>query len=76
MTYEQLQLNLLYLIIFCFCMMFLSTIVRLIKILVYKKVDNADDVLTLLMFWIFIGIFVYIYYYIKSIFKKRTRKRN
>lgn len=57
-------------------MMFLSTIVRLIKILVYKKVDNADDVLTLLMFWIFIGIFVYIYYYIKSIFKKRTRKRN
>lgn len=66
----DIQLFLLKAILFLFGMICLLAIQRLIKIFVYKKIENVDDFLLFLMFIIPIGIFVYIYYCIKKKFKK------
>ena len=59
---------------FCFGMLFLISITRIIKIFFYKKVENPDDVLLVLMFGVFIAIFAYIYHYIKRKFKKEPEQ--
>lgn len=71
----EIQLFLFRLIIFLFVIIFLLSIHRLIKIFVHKKIENADDLILLLMFLIPIGIFLYIYYCIKNKFKKESGKQ-
>lgn len=75
MNDSSIQLLLFYLIIFCFSMIFLVSIARLIKIFVHKKIESADDLILLLMFLIPIGIFLYIYCCIKNKFKKESDKQ-
>ena len=72
MTSDQLQLNLLYLTMFCFGMLILQFIIRTIKIIRNKKIEGSEDVMCVI-FWIaFLIPIALAYFYIKKKFKKTT----
>lgn len=75
MTYDQIQLNLLYLIVFCFGMLILTFVIRTIKILTTKKVEGTEDVLCVLFWFVFFLPFVIVYFYIKGKFKKEPEAK-
>lgn len=75
MTSDQLQLNLFYLIMFCFGMLFLLFIIRTIKIITTKKVEGKEDVLCVIFWIVFLLPFVIAYFYVKRKFKKETENK-
>jgi len=73
MTSEQLELNLIYLSLFCAGILILQFIIRTIKIIRTKKIEGNEDALCFL-FWIPISIIIYLaYFHIKKTFKKEKQ---
>ena len=73
MTSDQLQLNLMYLTLFCFGMLIIQFIIRTIKIIRNKKIEGSEDIMCVI-FWIaFLLPITLAYLYIKKTFKKEKQ---
>ncbi len=72
MTSTQLEMNLIYLMLICFVMIFLHFIVRTVRIITTKKIESTEDILCVLFWIVFAFPFVAAYYFIQKKFKKET----